>query len=84
MLARLWMRLLVSSYCKFICVQTLIHYLVPPHQQECYLTSEELKVNSEGLPITEKIHQQELSIPMNQVLTMEEAEEVVKLLNEFK
>ena len=40
-------------------------------------------MNSEGLPITEKIHQQELSIPMNQVLTIAEAEEVVRVLNEF-
>lgn len=64
-------------------VQTLIHYPIPPHQQECY-SEVEWNVPQLSLPITEKIHQQELSIPMNQVLTMAEAEEVVRVLNEFK
>ena len=59
-------------------VQTLIHYPIPPHKQECYK-----EWNDRSYPITEKIHQQELSIPMNQVITMEEAQEVVKWLNAF-
>lgn len=64
-------------------VQTLIHYPIPPHQQECYCN---VKWNIPQLsrPITEKIHQQELSIPMNQVLTMAEAEQIVKVLNSFE
>lgn len=59
-------------------IQTLIHYPIPPHKQECYK-----EWNDRSYPITEKIHQQELSIPMNQVITMEEAQEVVKWLNAF-
>ena len=59
-------------------IQTLIHYPIPPHQQECYK-----EWNDRLYPITEKIHQQELSIPMNQVITEEEAQEVVKWLNAF-
>lgn len=59
-------------------IQTLIHYPIPPHKQECYKDW-----NDRSYPITEKIHAQELSIPMNQVLTMEEAEIVVNVINQF-
>lgn len=60
-------------------VQTLIHYPIPPHKQECYADW-----NDRTYPITEKIHNQELSIPMSQVVTIEEAEIVVNILNSFK
>lgn len=60
-------------------VQTLIHYPIPPHMQECYKDW-----NGRSYPITEKIHAQELSIPMNQVVTENEAVKVVYLLNLFK
>jgi len=59
-------------------IQTLIHYPIPPHKQECYRAW-----NHRSYPITEKIHQQELSIPMNQVITEKEAQEVVRWLNAF-
>ena len=60
-------------------IQTLIHYPIPPHKQECYK-----EWNDRSYPITEKIHQQELSIPMNQVITKEEAQEVVDCINSFR
>ncbi len=59
-------------------IETLIHYPVPPHQQECYQ-----EWNARSYPITEKIHRQELSLPMNQALSQAEAEEVVRWLNAF-
>ena len=60
-------------------VQTLIHYPIPPHKQECYR-----EWNNRCYPITERIHQQELSIPMNQVVSREEAETVAGLINNFR
>lgn len=60
-------------------IQTLIHYPIPPHQQDCYSEYRHL-----SLPVTEQIHQQELSLPISPVMTMEEAEEVANVLNEFK
>lgn len=59
-------------------VQTLIHYPIPPHKQECYK-----EWNDKSLPITEKIHNQELSLPISPVMTIEEAAEVVKVVNAF-
>lgn len=64
-------------------VQTLIHYPIPPHHQECY-ANESWNTPRLSLPITEKIHEQELSIPMNQVVSMEEAKIVVDVINSFK
>lgn len=52
---------------------------LPPHKQECYKDW-----NDCVYPITERIHAQELSIPMNQVVSGEEAEIVVNVLNSFK
>jgi len=64
-------------------VQTLIHYPIPPHQQECYLVSEKLKVKSDELKITERIHKEELSLPISPVISFEEAKIVVDLINQF-
>ena len=64
-------------------IQTLIHYPIPPHHQECY--KEDIwNTPHKSLPITEKIHEQELSIPMNQALSWEEVKYVVEVLNSFK
>lgn len=60
-------------------VQTIIHYPIPSHQQECYADW-----NTLSLSITEQISQQELSLPMSPVLRMEEAENIVKLINKWK
>ena len=61
-------------------VQTLIHYPVPPHRQECYSGF----FNNYDFPITEKIHATELSLPISPVMTDEEVTEVIDLLNKWK
>ena len=60
-------------------VQTIIHYPIPPHKQECYS-----EWNNFSYPITEKIHDEELSIPMSQILTIEEVDYIINVLNEWK
>lgn len=45
-------------------VQTIIHYPIPPHKQACYQ-----EWNSLSFPITEQIHNEELSLPMSPVIT---------------
>lgn len=59
-------------------IQTLIHYPIPPHKQECYM-----EWNSKVLPITEKIHQQELSMPISPIMTKADVEMVVTIINQF-
>ena len=63
-------------------VGTVIHYPIPPHLQECYQNSPLKGVG--GLPITEMLADCELSLPISPTMTMEEAAEVVKLINEWK
>ena len=57
-------------------VQTLIHYPIPPHKQKAYK-----KYNEMSFPLTEKIHEEVLSLPMSAVLEEGEVEFVVKLMN---
>ncbi len=59
-------------------IQTIIHYPIPPHKQECYKEWNDL-----SFPITEQIHNEELSLPMSPVMTIREIEEVVSRINEF-
>lgn len=59
-------------------IQTLIHYPIPPHRQQCYA-----EWNGLQLPITEKIHETELSLPISPVLSMEDAEQVIQAINTF-
>lgn len=59
-------------------VQTIIHYPIPPHKQECYA-----EWNSRSYPLTERIAAEELSLPMSPVMTDEEVTEVIRLLNRF-
>jgi len=60
-------------------VQTDIHYPIPPHKQRCYKDW-----NTLLLPVTESIHREELSLPVNQTLTQEELHYIAKLLNDFR
>jgi len=60
-------------------VQTLIHYPIPPHKQICYH-----EWNKLSFPITEQIHNEELSLPISQVMTIEEVKIIVDLINGFK
>ena len=60
-------------------IGTQIHYPVPPHKQKCYK-----ELNALSLPITEKIHREELSIPCYQAMTDEDTTLVISLLNAFE
>lgn len=68
-------------------VGTVIHYPIPPHLQECYKNHPSLQ-GRDGerliLPITEQIADCELSLPISPTMTQEEAEEVVRLINNWK
>ena len=69
---------LLQSYLKENGVQTDIHYPIPPHLQRAYS-----QWGRPSLPVTERIHREELSLPVSQVLTEEECKEVTRLINDF-
>ena len=60
-------------------VETLIHYPIPPHKQEALKEFNELE-----LPITERIHCEELSLPCNPAMSDDEVAKVIATINSFK
>ena len=64
-------------------IGTVCHYPIAPHKQECY-SKETWNVPQLSLPITERLADEELSIPIGPTISMDEVKEVVKLINSFK
>lgn len=64
-------------------VGTVCHYPIAPHKQECY-AKESWNTPQLSLPVTERLANEELSIPIGPSITMEEVAEVVRLINDFK
>ena len=64
-------------------VGTVIHYPIAPHRQDCY-AKEAWNVPQLSLPITEKIADEELSLPIGPAIKIEEVAEIVRLINAFK
>ena len=68
-------------------VGTVIHYPIPPHLQECYQNHPSFQRRAGDrlvLPITEMLADCELSLPISPTMTIEEAAEVVNLINSWK
>lgn len=59
-------------------IQTLIHYPIPPHHQKAYT-----ELAGCSFPISEKVHNQILSLPIGPTLSLKDAEVVVKACNSF-
>jgi dTDP-4-amino-4,6-dideoxygalactose transaminase len=59
-------------------IQTLIHYPIPPHKQKCYQ-----EYSGYELPVTLRIAAECLSLPISPVMTTEEVERVVEILNNW-
>ena len=60
-------------------IQTLIHYPIPPHQQQAYK-----EWNMDSYPVSEMIHQQVMSLPMGPTVTDEQVAQVIAAINTFK
>ncbi len=69
----------LQEHLKACGIETMIHYPIPPHKQKCYRQYSRRK-----LPITEQIHNEELSLPCNQAMTWEEVKQVCDAVNSFK
>ncbi|KQB01577.1 aminotransferase [Vibrio metoecus] len=60
-------------------VQTQVHYPIAPHKQKAYS-----ELNYLSLPLTEKLQNEVLSLPMSPDLSREEGAMVVEAINTFK
>lgn len=59
-------------------IEALIHYPLPTHKQLAYPELSSLK-----FPSSEQLHRTVLSIPLNPNITTNEAEKIIKILNEY-
>ena len=64
-------------------VGTVCHYPIAPHKQECY-AKETWNIPQLSLPITERLADEELSLPIGPTVSLEDIAEVVRLINAFK
>ena len=65
-------------------VGTVIHYPIPPHLQECYANHPSLQGRAGERLVTEFLANAELSLPISPTMSISQAEEVVRLINEWK
>ena len=63
-------------------VGTVCHYPIAPHKQECYV-NESWNIPQLSLPITERLADEELSLPIGPAIKMEEVSKIVALVNSF-
>ena len=68
----------LQSHLNELQIQTLIHYPIPPHKQRAYK-----EWNSLSFPITQKIHNQILSLPISGVQSLENTKKITETLNAF-
>ena len=68
----------LASYLLENGIQTLIHYPTAPHKQAAYKEWRDM-----SFPITEKLHEQVLSLPISSTITKEQVEAIINVINEF-
>lgn len=60
-------------------IQSLIHYPIPSHKQAAYITLEDLSLN-----VTERIHRQVLSLPIDPTMGDEDLSYIIGVVNQFQ
>jgi dTDP-4-amino-4,6-dideoxygalactose transaminase len=66
------------SYLSAQGVETNIHYPVAPHQQKCFSEMKNL-----SLPVTEKLHETVVSLPLNPTLSLNDLEQIITAVNAY-
>ena len=59
-------------------IETVIHYPIPPHKQKALK-----EWNNLSFPISEKIHNEVLSLPISPVMTDDEVSFIIEILNNY-
>ena len=60
-------------------IQSQVHYPVPPHRQPAYIA-----LRSAHLPLTERLHNEVLSLPMGPTLCADDIDRVIEACQTFK
>ncbi|WP_445455077.1 DegT/DnrJ/EryC1/StrS family aminotransferase [Flavobacterium sp. HNIBRBA15423] len=68
----------LANYLKESGIETMIHYPIAPHKQEALKEWSDL-----SFPISKKIHNQVLSIPLNSGLKEDEINKIIEIINQF-
>ena len=63
-------------------IGTLCHYPIPPHMQECYANAA-WNMPLLSLPITERLADEELSLPIGPAIKLEDIAKGVEVINRF-
>lgn len=71
-------RLALQHFLKDNGIETMIHYPIPPHKQKALSDW-----NNLSFPITEKIHEEVLSIPLNSSVSKTEVDYIISKLNAY-
>jgi len=58
-------------------VETLIHYPIPPHRQRAFDST----FDGQSFPITERIHDEVVSLPMSSVLSLGDADQIARAVS---
>lgn len=66
------------AYLKTNGVSTDVHYPIAPHKQKALQ-----EFNQQKLPITELIHEQIVSLPLNQTLSQEQQNQIITITNSY-
>ena len=72
----------LQAYLKENGVGTVIHYPIPPYKQECY-AKETWNMPQLVRPITDKIHDAELSLPIGPTIAEEDVKFIINAINSF-
>lgn len=72
-------RVALQAWLTSLGIQTLVHYPLPPHKQRAYSD-----FNCLSLPVTERIHEQVLSLPIDTTMTMNDIQVVINAVNAFR
>jgi dTDP-4-amino-4,6-dideoxygalactose transaminase len=59
-------------------IGTMVHYPIPPHRQQAYS-----EWSSNDFPVTDQIHREVLSLPLNPALNDEEVSTIIEAVNNF-
>jgi dTDP-4-amino-4,6-dideoxygalactose transaminase len=60
-------------------IQTVIHYPIPPHKQQAYS-----EWNNDSYPVSEKIHEEIISLPISPVMSDNDYRKVAGIVNAYQ